>query len=206
MKHKKHKKEKKENGNVKFLGVIGIFLIVSFLTVAGLNILNRGTSNNTAAGNVVANPLATTTTLPGNSGRTTTDVQIVNLYFKNGNYYPNTIKLKKDIPTRIIVDTKTVRGCMRTIVIPKLNIRKTVTEDDNVIEFTPGISGVIPFSCWMGMGTGTIIVEEDNKWNSTANFAVDAPTTTIDDSINVGSRGIGSSCGAGGSCGCGCRS
>ncbi len=207
MKNEKDEKigNKKNGGSAKIIGIIGIFLIVSFLTVAGLNILNKGTVN--------SNLTTTTTTLKETAA---TDVQVVNLYFKNGNYYPNTIRVKKDIPVKIIVDTNTVQGCMKTIVIPKLNIRKTITNSDNVIEFTPGIPGAIPFTCGMGMGTGTIIVEDNSLGNSAANFALDT-TTTIDETQqqnNLGTCGAGgcgssantggSSCGSGGSCGCGC--
>ncbi len=89
----------------------------------------------------------------------TGDAQIITLSVKNGNYYPEVIRVKKDLPAKIIVDLNKVRGCLTSIMIPAFGIRKRVVPGDNIIEFTPTKKGEFPFSCSMGMGTGTIIVE-----------------------------------------------
>jgi len=120
--------------------------------------------------------------------------QIVQLSYQNLNYYPNTITLKAGVPVKLVVDTDKVVGCMRSIVIPSMGIRKTVTPQDNVITFTPTKEGTIPFSCSMGMGRGTFVVTKDGTANS-------ASTQTIQEA-NQPVQGGGGSCGSGG-CGCG---
>ncbi|MBS3142406.1 cupredoxin domain-containing protein [Candidatus Woesearchaeota archaeon] len=90
---------------------------------------------------------------PANTG----DVQEVTLGFGN-NYEPNIITVNQGVPVRITMDMNEVRGCFRSVVIPQLGIRKTFTESDNVLEFTPDKKGTYPFSCAMGMGTGKIVV------------------------------------------------
>ncbi len=87
------------------------------------------------------------------------DVQVVELSFKGYNYYPDTIRVKKDVPVRIIADTSKIQGCMKYIVSPGLGIKKLFQPGDNVLEFTPTKAGSFPFSCPMGMGRGTIVVE-----------------------------------------------
>ncbi|MFH1631070.1 MAG: cupredoxin domain-containing protein [Candidatus Aenigmatarchaeota archaeon] len=118
--------------------------------------------------------------------------QIVQLSFKNGNYYPNTIELKKGVPVVIEVDMNTVRGCYRSIIIPTFGVRKTVTTSNNKIEFTPDKAGTFGFSCSMGMGTGKLVVEDESG-------NVPASVNTVSQDIPTG----GSCSTGGGGCGCG---
>lgn len=110
-------------------------------------------------GNFLGNNLTNNAVLnevqPSESG----DVQIINLGFKGFNYDPEIIRVKYNVPVRIVVDTNTVRGCMTNINIPAFGISKTVTKNNNIIEFIPTKKGTFKFSCPMGMGTGNIIVE-----------------------------------------------
>jgi plastocyanin domain-containing protein len=46
------------------------------------------------------------------------------------------------------------------VVIPKLGIDKKIQKGLNVVEFTPTQTGVLPFSCWMGMLNGRFIVTD----------------------------------------------
>jgi len=127
----------------KIIGVIGITLIAVFLLVATRNFF----SNNNATNDIVENVNA------GDS-----NAQVIQLGMKNYNYYPNIINLKYNIPTKIVVKTDEVKGCLRSIVIPDFGIRKLITNADNVISFTPNKKGTFSFSCSMGMGFGKIIV------------------------------------------------
>ena len=86
------------------------------------------------------------------------ETQVVELSMQNYNYYPQTINLKYNVPAKIVVDTKSVVGCLRSIVIPDFKVRKLITEKDNVIRFTPDKKGTFSYSCSMGMGFGRIIV------------------------------------------------
>jgi plastocyanin domain-containing protein len=87
------------------------------------------------------------------------NVQVVNLGFSGYNYNPGTITVKQGVPVRIVMDLSQVNGCYRAFTIPQLNIQKVFRNGDNTLEFTPTQKGTYRFSCAMGMGTGTLIVQ-----------------------------------------------
>lgn len=89
-------------------------------------------------------------------------VKEVLLQFKDYNYYPNTITVKKGQTLRLVGDltsTDKLIGCYTFVRIPGAGISKRMVFGDNVIEFTPSTAGTVPFSCGMNMGRGQIIVE-----------------------------------------------
>ncbi len=51
-----------------------------------------------------------------------------------------------------------LNGCNNAIVIPSLNLQKPLSVGDNIVEFLPERTGVIPYSCWMGMIRSRIVV------------------------------------------------
>jgi len=118
------------------------------------------------------------------------DVQEITLTVSGSQYYPYPIRVKKGIPVRISVDTPSVTGCARSIVVPDFGVSKTVRAGDNVIEFTPEQSGTFDFGCSMWMYTGKIVVEEAD--GTVAAFTGDAPKAAA-----------GSCGGSSGGCGCG---
>ena len=73
-------------------------------------------------------------------------------------FKPTRFTVKKGVPVRWEINGVNVSGCSNEVVIPSLNIRKKLDEGLNIIEFTPEKDGTIPFSCGMGMITGSIIV------------------------------------------------
>lgn len=75
-------------------------------------------------------------------------------------FKPNEFVVKKGVPVRWEIKGINVSGCSNEIVIPSMNISKKIDQGPNVIEFTPEKSGVLPFSCWMGMQSGKFIIEE----------------------------------------------
>ena len=87
------------------------------------------------------------------------DVQIVNLKMVNGyQYILEPSALKKGVKARMIADVSTMSGCMRSITIPAFNVYKTVSEKDNIIEFTPTKTGTFAIACSMNMGQGSFTV------------------------------------------------
>lgn len=86
------------------------------------------------------------------------EIQEITLSMKDYNYYPQTIKVKAGSPVRISLDSS-VYGCFRAFTIPAFGIYKNLKTPGDYIEFTPGKKGTYRFSCTMGMGTGTLIVE-----------------------------------------------
>lgn len=98
----------------------------------------------------------------GNAGNadegSTTKAQDIVLSFKNYNYYPNTITVRAGQPVRISLDSS-VTGCYRAFTIRDFGISKHLQTPQDFIEFTPQQKGTFRFSCSMGMGTGTLIIE-----------------------------------------------
>ncbi|MFH1063609.1 MAG: sulfite exporter TauE/SafE family protein [Candidatus Woesearchaeota archaeon] len=108
---------------------------------------------------------------------------------------PDKFVLKKGIPVRWIINGKEINGCNNAIQVPKMGLKFDIKKGEQVIEFTPEEEGVIPWSCWMGMITGTFIVTDDGDASSPevqkTIAKAPAPSPT------------GGSCGgSGGGCGC----
>lgn len=128
----------------------------------------------------------------GNISAVTNGIQTVQLSVQGSNYYPYPIRVKKGVPVQLVADMNNMPGCSRSIVIPEFGVRKIVSADDNVIEFTPDKSGTFKFSCSMGMYLGQMVVEE-----------ADGSVSAYTGSASVPSGG---SCGgSGGGCSCGSR-
>ncbi|MEK6871808.1 MAG: cupredoxin domain-containing protein [Nanoarchaeota archaeon] len=77
---------------------------------------------------------------------------------KDYNYYPNEIKVKAGQPVSISLDEK-VKGCLRAFTIRDLGISKNLKTPQDTVTFTPTKKGSFRFTCSMGMGYGTFIVE-----------------------------------------------
>lgn len=86
------------------------------------------------------------------------EVQTIYLSAVGINYSPAVIKVKQNVPVRIVADMQNLQGCLRSFVIPGFGIRKIFSAKDNVLEFTPTQKGSFAFSCSMGMGKGTLVV------------------------------------------------
>jgi sulfite exporter TauE/SafE/copper chaperone CopZ len=118
-------------------------------------------------------------------------VQIVKMTEGSGGYSPNSFTIKKGVPVKWIIQGDAPYSCAATILLPKYNIRSTLSAGENDIYFTPIETGSAPFSCSMGMYKGVFnVVDENGNGGS-----VVAPKT-----VSSG----GGTCGAsGGGCGCG---
>jgi uncharacterized protein len=148
----------------KFSGVLvillGFFMLNNGFSLTGKNILpvKSGVS------------VDSTTTVSNNVQTITTEV------------LPNSfapIRVVKGFPVRWVLHVKpeNLNGCNNAIVVPGLGIQKKLEPGDNVIEFTPTETGVIPYSCWMGMIRSQIEV-------------IDSPSNTT--SLNGGTNGTNS--------------
>jgi plastocyanin domain-containing protein len=85
-------------------------------------------------------------------------VQKVKLSFDEKGYVVSPSTLTKGVPVEMDVDLDTVKGCMRTVVIASLNVKKTVKAGDTLIAFTPDKAGNVPVICGMNMGKGAFTV------------------------------------------------
>ena len=85
-------------------------------------------------------------------------VQDVKLSFDDKGYVVTPSKVTRGVMVKMDVDLKTVKGCMRTVVISAFDVKKTVKDGDTTIEFTPNKSGDIQIICGMNMGKGSFTV------------------------------------------------
>ncbi len=92
------------------------------------------------------------------SGGPGTKVQTVRLTYDDKGYVVTPDTVVKGVPVRMEVDLGTVKGCMRTVVMSAINVKKTVKEGETVIAFTPTRSGKIEIVCGMNMGRGSFTV------------------------------------------------
>ncbi|MEK6960767.1 MAG: cupredoxin domain-containing protein [Nanoarchaeota archaeon] len=76
----------------------------------------------------------------------------------NGNYYPNTIRVKSGRLVEITLDNS-VGGCFRSFNIDAFGVSGYSSSPSDTISFIPDRKGTFEYRCGMGMGRGTIIVE-----------------------------------------------
>lgn len=162
-----------------------LFNLNNGYTLASLNFDNLGAGQN----NSVSDPNVTLEN----------GVQVVRMTEGNSGYSPNRFSIKKDVPVKWIIDAKAPYSCASSIIVPSLNISKTLKAGENIIEFTPDKAGRISFSCSMGMYTGAFDVYDGAAPVSGTNSAL-ADTN----SNPAPSARSGGSCGGGGGGGCGC--
>lgn len=137
----------------KFAGVVvilfAIFNISNGLTVIGWRSANVPTSSLETTIDTKGSPQANVRE---------TGVQIVRMTQDGSGYHPRTFSVEKGRPVRLIVTSSNPYSCASSMIIPKMSVQKNLTSGENIIEFTPTESGTIPFSCSMGMYSGSIIV------------------------------------------------
>ena len=96
----------------------------------------------------------------------------------NPSVYPFII-VQKGIPVELTInaDESAITGCNQTVVFPAFDVKKTLTAGDNVIQFTPDETGLIPYTCWMGMLDGRILVVDTLFPASSGSPSAGATTT-----------------------------
>jgi plastocyanin len=86
--------------------------------------------------------------------------QRIEMHIKYSGFEPAVLHVKKGASVTFAVFGDEVTGCTNRIIIPSLNISKDIGPGENLVTFTPTASGNIPYSCWMGMVRGTIVVDD----------------------------------------------
>ena len=83
------------------------------------------------------------------------EVQTVNMDENSSGYSPNVLQIKKGQHIKWVINAQAPYSCASTIIVPDLNISKTLQAGANIIEFTaPNETGRLRFSCSMGMYSG----------------------------------------------------
>ncbi|WP_459477516.1 urease accessory protein UreH domain-containing protein [Clostridium saccharoperbutylacetonicum] len=105
-------------------------------------------------------------------------VQVIRMTADNNGYTPNAFYVQKGIPVKWIITGNQINSCNNAVVVPSLNIQKTLKSGENIIEFTPK-DGDINFSCWMGMIRGVIKVTDnlDSVDTSKADSSIPTPSS-----------------------------
>lgn len=80
--------------------------------------------------------------------------------FSGGRYLPFAVQAGLPVRWTVRIKEADLNGCNGALVVPAFGIRKRLRPGDNLIEFTPTKSGVVPYSCWMGMIRSRIDVVE----------------------------------------------
>ncbi len=122
--------------------IIGLSYFSNFVNLAGINFWSS------------SNPGSST----GNQAVVENGEQIIEMNVNNRGYEPAYFTVKNNIPVKWKINGENAFGCQSYLVIPKLGVQKTIQSGENIITFTPKETGLINFSCAMGMYRGTIEV------------------------------------------------
>ena len=87
--------------------------------------------------------------------------QTIRMDVVKSGFSPNKFTLRKGVPVKWIIDGKEINECNKAIVVPQYQLNFEIKPGLQTIEFTPAESGVVPWSCWMGMIPGTFIVLDE---------------------------------------------
>ena len=88
-------------------------------------------------------------------------IQYLSSTLESGHYPDITVKAGIPVNWTIHADNNSINGCNYKILLQDFNTEYVFQEGDNTIEFTPQKTGVYTYSCWMGMITGKIYVENE---------------------------------------------
>lgn len=87
--------------------------------------------------------------------------QVINMDVVQAGFVPNHFTLRKGVPVKWVIHGKEINPCNKAIVVPQYDLKIDVQPGEQVIEFTPDETGVVAWSCWMGMIPGSFIVVDD---------------------------------------------
>lgn len=125
-----------------------LLFILAIIVVAGVFLYGKSDGINGINGEAISDSTQTNSE----------DAQKITLSMKNGNYYPDNIKVKAGKPVKISLD-KSVTGCFRAFTIRQLGLFKVLKTPEDILSFTPKEKGTYGFACSMGMGRGLLVVE-----------------------------------------------
>ena len=140
---------------LKASGVI-VMILGTIMLNRGLAVTGTGVDFNTLVARVSQQLSPTVAETPSCDTEQTIHMDVLKSSFS-----PNRFTLRKGVPVKWVIDGKVMNECNKVIVIPQYKLRVELKEGAQIIEFTPPESGVVPWSCWMGMIPGTFIVVDD---------------------------------------------
>jgi len=138
----------KQNGSGLFFKFVGLVVV----TLAIFNI-----SNGLTLAGFQMHKTAATSTDP--HIQLVNGVQVIHMEQNETGYTPNTFTIKKNVPVKWIIKS-VYPSCASSLVVQKLNIHAFLTQQEQTFTFTARDVGEIPFTCSMGMYSGSITVVE----------------------------------------------
>ena len=88
-------------------------------------------------------------------------VQTITMEVSKTGYSPNHFILRKGVPVKWVINAKELTQCNRVILTPSYGLTIELKPGIQVIEFTPKETGLVSWSCWMGMIPGTFSVMDN---------------------------------------------
>jgi sulfite exporter TauE/SafE len=144
----------KGNGARIFFKVAGIIvLILGLWNISNGWNLTGIVLGQTPTGSAVQKPGVTGTQAIQREGK-----QYIAMNQWAGGYNPNRFIIKRGVPTVWTITSTDSYTCASSLVVPALDIARSLRPGENIIEFTPTKTGRLKFSCSMGMYTGIIEV------------------------------------------------
>ena len=124
------------------VGALGMSMLVSGLALAGVG--------------VAAAPM-------GEDGYAVVrdGVQYVYSEVDYGSYPAITVQAGIPVRWTIYADESKLTGCNNEIIVPAYNLDIPLEAGENIVEFTPAQTGVVPYTCWMGMIRSSIYVVDE---------------------------------------------
>ena len=127
---------------------------------------SQNTANPQNTGTSEDQGTSTDTTDPSNAADKTpqdenaNNIQVIYSTLQRGRY-PD-IKVQTGVPIKWIINAPkgSLNGCNYRMLLRSFGIEHTLSEGENVIEFTPSKSGTFQYTCWMGMIRGNITVTD----------------------------------------------
>ncbi len=187
----------------KILKISGAVVIILGLIMVNRGLALTGTGLDTTS--LMASVSASDNSVKGDFVAMEDGYQIIRMDVTGNGWEPDKFVLKKGVPVKWIINGKEINGCNNAIQVPKLGLNFDIKKGEQTIEFTPAQEGTIPWSCWMGMISGTFIVKEDIDINNLEDVQKELDKVPQQQAGSCGGSCGGSTCGAanGGSCGCG---
>ncbi|MGE0195536.1 MAG: sulfite exporter TauE/SafE family protein [Methylocystis sp.] len=84
--------------------------------------------------------------------------QTIEMEANGDGFTPSRFTLLRGVPVKWVINATEVTTCNHRIVVPSLHLEFDIKPGLQTIDFTPEKTGVIPWSCWMGMLHGEFAV------------------------------------------------
>ncbi len=174
-----------------------LFFKVAGLAVIAFSVFNLNNGFALASLNFSSSDGAQSQVVADPNVKLVNGVQEVRMTESNSGYSPNKFSIQKGVPVKWIIDAKAPFSCASSIIVPKLNIKKSLSAGENIIEFTATETGKIAFSCSMGMYTGVFNVYDETSGATTSTVQDSASPAVVPSSATCASGGGGCGCGGG---------